>query len=155
VDHRWCECIWLCSDRGGQGLHWVATWHFGYYSPISYWSINMPGYPGDKPNHCMWQSRCKTLSSYTDYQCDTHNYGGMSGSTVLLAGQQHKIHPQHLIMPSVVPSVTMHCTRITETKVGVLERWRSMFLNNGLTLYCYSLTSMHVEFCLFWDRLPC
>ena len=48
-------------------------------------TINIAGYPADKPGRCLWKSSCKlqqVLQKRLRYPCDT--YGGMSGSAVYM-----------------------------------------------------------------------
>jgi V8-like Glu-specific endopeptidase len=102
---------------------------YGYYAPIISWSIDIAGYPGDKPNGCMWRSRCRTITRNSNiyslsYQCDT--YGGMSGSAVYSTRPRSSRKFIHCIHAKGGDS-TNSCTRITETKFGVLQRWIRMY----------------------------
>ena len=60
---------------------------FGYNSRIRRgYPITINGYPGDKPNRCLWYSTCRIKHAFSGrlrYFCDT--YGGMSGSGILVS----------------------------------------------------------------------
>ena len=65
-------------------LSWMS---FGYTTRrrLRGATVNIAGYPGDKPGRCMWRTSCrikgfKRAGNQLYYRCDTN--GGMSGSAV-------------------------------------------------------------------------
>lgn len=64
----------------GNTVGWLG---YGYNNSLPYYTVNINGYPGDKPFGTMWHSNC-TLAIIQTYRlyypCDTA--GGMSGSGV-------------------------------------------------------------------------
>ena len=73
---------------------------YPHYLPIGYRKVstsntlNIAGYPGDKPKRCMWYTHCRNArigSSYglLRHYCDTA--GGMSGSSMYLKYRSYRI----------------------------------------------------------------
>ncbi|HLL28282.1 MAG TPA: serine protease [Xanthobacteraceae bacterium] len=71
--------IILDRDIGNQ-TGWLG---FAYQEPMPNYTININGYPGDKPEGTMWHSECQIQEARKEklfYLCST--MGGMSGSSI-------------------------------------------------------------------------
>ena len=58
------------------------------------YTINIAGYPGDKPRNCMWHSQCEIERCFPKqlaYKCDTAE--GMSGAAVYVKESNEIIIP--------------------------------------------------------------
>jgi glutamyl endopeptidase len=64
----------------GNSVGWLGV---GYQDPMPHYTVNLVGYPGDKPNWTMWQAVCpieEATDTLLKYRCGTAP--GSSGSSV-------------------------------------------------------------------------
>lgn len=107
----------------GNNIGWMA---YGYTDSLSTsTTVNIKGYPGDKPLGTMWHSDCKLKAVDTDtvdYLCDTE--GGNSGSAVYVfkkASNERIIHAIHT--NGTAPK--NWGTRITKAKFDRIKGWKA------------------------------
>ena len=99
---------------------------YGWRKPMPKYTINIAGYPGDKPKNCMWRSHCKIRnrrSKQLGYKCDTA--GGMSGSAVYAYWKKSNrriIYCIHAYGRSFWRRYNK-CTRITKSRFNQIKRW--------------------------------
>lgn len=75
---EWDFAMIVLSEDIGSRTGWMA---YGYDDTMKSLSVNIAGYPADKPRGQMWRSYCKVsrlAGQRLYYPCDT--YGGMSGA---------------------------------------------------------------------------
>lgn len=111
----------VLSSRIGNTVGWLG---YGYNNSLPYYTVNINGYPGDKPFGTMWHSDCplaiiQTYRLY--YACDTA--GGMSGSSVYVyfSSGSRIIYGIHAY--GVDSTGYNGATRITSTVYGNLNSW--------------------------------
>ncbi len=99
---------------------------YGWRKPIPKFTINIAGYPGDKPGRCNWRTHCKIkyrFSKQLGYKCDT--FDGMSGSAVYAyrrSSNKRVIYCIHAY--GKTPSKNYNkCTRITKFRFKLLKGW--------------------------------
>jgi V8-like Glu-specific endopeptidase len=116
--------IVLDRDVGNQ-TGWLG---YGWQEPMPLYTININGYPGDKPAGTMWHADC-AISSVTAtrlyYPCDT--FGGMSGSAAYtwFGGANRIIYGIHAY--GVDSTGLNGATRINQSVFNTLNSWRSSF----------------------------
>ena len=99
---------------------------YGWKKPIPKWTVNIAGYPGDKPGRCMWRTHCKIRNRFTKrlgYRCDTYN--GMSGSAVYAywrSSNKRIIYCIHAYGKSFFKNYNK-CTRITKARFNQFKSW--------------------------------
>lgn len=112
----------------GNTVGWLS---YGWRNPLPKYTVNIAGYPGDKPYGTMWATYCKIAVIRTDrfyYPCDT--YGGMSGSGVYAyfsSTGSRIIYGIHAYGTggSYPSSRYNSATRITQTKFNAINSWIS------------------------------
>ena len=114
----------LILDRNiGNDLGWVG---FGFDNGLKEkHTIQINGYPGDKPRGTLWHSDCNIHTSeefWLRYVCDTA--GGMSGSGVYIENNQKHTRIIYAVHTYGGPS-TNSGTRITEKKFLQLRKWKA------------------------------
>ena len=99
---------------------------FGWKKPIPKWTINIAGYPVDKPGRCMWRSSCKINrrnAKRLQYYCDTYN--GMSGSPVYVYWKNSNRRIAYCIHAhgSGTTNKRNKCVRITKARFNQFKDW--------------------------------
>ena len=117
--------IVLVKDIGNT-VGWMG---YGYRVPMPNYSVNIIGYPGDKPYATMWQTYCR-LEKITHFQmyypCDT--YGGMSGSAVYAYWRKGDIRITYGIHAYAVDNTGYNgATRITKQVFKKLKSWQEKY----------------------------
>lgn len=119
---EWDFAVLILAEPIGNKVGWMA---YAYDESLKSLSVNINGYPGDKPYGTMWHSFCGTKDVKTElltYLCDT--YKGNSGSAVYQYNAQkgeRKIFGIH----TTGTSAQNHATRITKVKFEKLEKWKN------------------------------
>ena len=105
------------------------------YLPIGYrrvsrsTTLNIAGYPGDKPKRCMWYTHCNK-SFYRSYMlrhvCDT--YGGMSGSGMYILKRYRswfswRYRRTVIAVHGYGGSTTNGAAPLTSTKIRSIRSW--------------------------------
>ncbi len=113
----------VLKESVGNALGWMA---FGYSSDLgNQTTVNIKGYPGDKPQGTMWHSSCKIALATSDlltYPCST--FAGNSGSAVyryVPAKNERIIYGVH----TNGGKTYNWGTRITKAKFDRLKKWTS------------------------------
>ncbi len=116
----------ILKEPVGNSLGWWAYGHTDKLGTSS--TINIKGYPGDKPAGTMWHSDCKIAKvgdELYDYPCDT--FGGNSGSGVYQfkkATNERTIYAVHT--NGVTPTNPNNWgTRITKAKFDKIKGWKA------------------------------
>lgn len=109
----------------------VGYLSYGYKDPLPLYTVNINGYPADRPAGTMWHANCR-LAPVTSrspqrlyYDCDT--FGGMSGSAVyaFLGGNQRVIYGIHAY--GVDGAGLNGATRITRSVFQMLNKWKTAY----------------------------
>ncbi len=119
---EWDIAVVILEKPIGNQVGWMA---YAYDDSISSMSININGYPGDKPKGTMWHSFCPTKSVSTDlftYLCDT--YKGNSGSAIYRFLSQNNERKIFGIHTNGFDGFNRG-TRITKAKFDKLQAWKA------------------------------
>jgi V8-like Glu-specific endopeptidase len=117
-DHDYALIV-LQEDIGRQ-VGWMGV---GVRNNLTGATVNIAGYPGDKPFGTMWHSFCPidaTPGAKAVYRCDT--VGGMSGSGVFAftkSDNQYRIHAVH----AYGNKDFNFGPRIDDSRFRVIKRW--------------------------------
>ena len=141
VEYRW---KWAITVKGWKKYGW-ATYDYamvvvtrsspvrlgyGWKKPIPKWTINIAGYPDDKPGRCMWRSSCKIQRRWSKrlgYRCDTNN--GMSGSPVYVYWKNSNKRIAYCIHAHGRTRFNKRnkCVRITKARFNQFKNWISKY----------------------------
>lgn len=119
---EWDIAVLILDTPIGNQVGWMA---YSYDDGLTSVSVNINGYPGDKPHGTMWHSYCPVKDVQTElftYMCDT--YEGNSGSATyryIAATKERKIFGVH------TNGLKQHNygTRITKAKFDKLQKWKA------------------------------
>lgn len=116
----------VLNQNVGNRTGWMG---YGYNNNLPKYSININGYPGDKPSGTMWHSYCKISMIQKFrlyYPCDT--FGGMSGSGVYVYWKAQNRRLIYGIHAYGVDSTGYNgATRITKSVFTNLKRWKNTY----------------------------
>jgi V8-like Glu-specific endopeptidase len=109
----------------GRRTGWLG---YGWREPMPRYTININGYPGDKPAGTMWHADCVialVTATRLYYPCDS--FGGMSGSSayVWLGGSNRIIYGIHAY--GVDGTGLNGATRINRSVFNSLNSWRRLY----------------------------
>jgi len=110
----------------GRETGWMG---YGWKKPMPKYTVNINGYPGDKPRGTMWHSNCKmsiVTSHRIYYPCDTA--GGMSGSGTYVYFSSTKKRTIYGIHAYGVDGTGHNgATRIRKPVFEVIKKWKANY----------------------------